>query len=151
MNATNDLRFKDLKYIIFKISDDKKEIVVEDSSTDTDYEVFRTKLVEAKDSKGKPAPRYALYDGEFDLGSEGIRFVFISSPFATNSRIIYIYIYIRISDTPSFNHIQKKDHFHLLGSQRHTNLRKYPPLKLLHSPPLPLPLPQGQTEKQSAN
>lgn len=80
MEATNNLRFKDLKYIIFKISDDKKEIVVEESSKDTDYETFRTKLVEAKDSNGKPAPRYALYDGEFDLGSEGIRLVYVLSP-----------------------------------------------------------------------
>ncbi|PGH18874.1 hypothetical protein AJ79_00290 [Helicocarpus griseus UAMH5409] len=68
------------KYIIFKISDDKKQIVVEDSGDDDDYEVFRNKLIEAKDSKGKPAPRYAVYDGVFDLGTEGIRnkIVFIS-------------------------------------------------------------------------
>ncbi|KAG5296005.1 cofilin [Histoplasma capsulatum var. duboisii H88] len=94
MEATNNLRFKDLKYIIFKISDDKKEIVVEESSKDTDYETFRTKLVEAKDSNGKPAPRYALYDGEFDLGSEGIRkkIIFISwvpSETPTFSSMIY--------------------------------------------------------------
>ncbi|KAI5301917.1 hypothetical protein KEM55_001431, partial [Ascosphaera atra] len=60
------------KYIIFKIADDNKEIVVEESSADPDYDAFREKLVNAKDSKGKPAPRYAVYDVEFELeGGEG--------------------------------------------------------------------------------
>ncbi|KAI5277631.1 hypothetical protein KEM54_004955, partial [Ascosphaera aggregata] len=62
------------KYIIFKISDDKKEIVVEEASEDPDYENFREKLVNAKDSKGKPCPRYAVYDVAFELeGGEGKR------------------------------------------------------------------------------
>lgn len=62
------------KFIIFKIADNRKEIVVEEASGETDYDYFRTKLEESKDSKGNPAPRYAVYDVEFDLGSgEGKR------------------------------------------------------------------------------
>ncbi|KAE8154499.1 hypothetical protein BDV25DRAFT_135934 [Aspergillus avenaceus] len=70
-----------IKFIIFKISDNKKEVVIDDVSHDTDYEVFRTKLDEARDSKGNPAPRYAVYDVEYDLGAgEGTRskIIFIS-------------------------------------------------------------------------
>ncbi|KAK2772111.1 hypothetical protein FQN52_005692 [Onygenales sp. PD_12] len=94
MDAYDQLRSRKLKWIIFKISDDKKDIVVEDSSTDTDYEAFRKQLSETKDSKGKPAPRYAVYDCEFDLGGEGIRnkIIFISwvpSGTPTFSSMIY--------------------------------------------------------------
>ncbi|KAL1954834.1 hypothetical protein VTO42DRAFT_522 [Malbranchea cinnamomea] len=69
------------KFIIFKIADNRREIVVEEASGDPDYEVFRKKLEDAKDSKGNPAPRYAVYDVEFELeGGEGKRnkIVFIS-------------------------------------------------------------------------
>jgi len=41
-----------IKYIIYKLSDDNKQIVVEESSEDPDWEVFRTKLESAK-SKNK--------------------------------------------------------------------------------------------------
>ena len=62
--------------MIFKITDDKKTVVAEESGSEKDYEVFREKLVNAKDSKGNPAPRYAAYDVEYDLGSgEGQRCV----------------------------------------------------------------------------
>ncbi|KAI5290439.1 hypothetical protein KEM52_000446 [Ascosphaera acerosa] len=62
------------KYIIFKISDDKTEIVVEEASDDPNYDNFREKLINAKDAKGKPSPRYAVYDVEFELeGGEGKR------------------------------------------------------------------------------
>ena len=53
--------------MIYKISDDQKEIVVEEASTEKDYEVFRQKLLDAKDSNGKKSPRYAVYDVEFEL------------------------------------------------------------------------------------
>ncbi|EZF22880.1 hypothetical protein H112_04370 [Trichophyton rubrum D6] len=69
------------KYIIFKISDNKKEVVVDEVSTNDDYEVFREKLANCKDSMGRPAPRYAAYDVEFQLeAGEGWRqkIVFIS-------------------------------------------------------------------------
>ncbi|KAL2814667.1 hypothetical protein BJX63DRAFT_392166 [Aspergillus granulosus] len=69
------------KFIIFKIADNKKEVVVDEISEEPDYEVFRTKLEQAVDAKGKPAPRYAVYDVEYTLGdTEGSRskIVFIS-------------------------------------------------------------------------
>lgn len=55
------------KYVIYKISDDQKEIVVEEASSEKDYEVFRQKLLDAKDANGKKCPRYAVYDVEFEL------------------------------------------------------------------------------------
>ncbi|KAJ4307034.1 cofilin [Collariella sp. IMI 366227] len=78
--AYNDLKLnKKYKYIIFKLSDDNKEIVVESTSEDgADYEDFRNKLIEAK-SKSKSGavgkgPRYAVYDVQYDLASgEGTR------------------------------------------------------------------------------
>ncbi|PKY08999.1 cofilin [Aspergillus campestris IBT 28561] len=69
------------KFIIFKITDDKKQVVIDETSSDQDYEVFRGKLESARDAKGNPAPRYAVYDVEYDLGGgEGKRskIIFIS-------------------------------------------------------------------------
>jgi len=69
---------KKIKYIIFKLSDDKKYIVVEDFSENPDWEEFRTKLVESK-SKNKSGVegigcRYAVYDFNYDLeNGEGQR------------------------------------------------------------------------------
>ena len=70
---------KSIKYIIYKLSDDYKQIVVEEASSDGDWEVFREKLVNAK-SKGMGGkevrgPRYAVYDFNYDLASgEGTRY-----------------------------------------------------------------------------
>ena len=74
----NDLKLgKKLKYIIYKLSDDYKEIVVEDYSAEQDYEVFQNKLLNAKASyKGKEGrgPRYAVYDFQWELeNGEGTR------------------------------------------------------------------------------
>lgn len=64
-----------VKYVIFKITDDLKQIVVEEKGESTDYEVFREKLASSQDAKGNPAPRYATYDVEYDLGGgEGTRY-----------------------------------------------------------------------------
>ena len=69
-----------MKWIIYKISDTWKEIVVEETSTVDDYDAFREKLLAAK-SKGKDGkegvgPRYAVYDVEYDApGGEGKRYV----------------------------------------------------------------------------
>lgn len=79
IQAFNELKLgKSTKWIIFKISDDWKEIVVEESSTDGDYGVFREKLLNAKskDRKGKEGMggRYAVFDVEYELESgEGTR------------------------------------------------------------------------------
>lgn len=68
-----------LKYIIFKLTDDYKEIVVEETSSDGNWETFQSKLMNAKASyKGKEGkgPRYAVYDFEYELGAgEGKRHV----------------------------------------------------------------------------
>jgi hypothetical protein len=79
ITAFNDLKLsKKSKFIIYKLSDDYKQIVVEEASSDGDWEVFREKLVNAK-SKGMggkevKGPRYAVYDFEYELSSgEGSR------------------------------------------------------------------------------
>jgi cofilin len=65
------------KYIIFKLSDDLKEIEVESTSSSNDYEEFRERLLNAKskDKRGNTVPgaRYAVYDLQKDLESEGTR------------------------------------------------------------------------------
>lgn len=63
------------KYIIYKISDDQKEIVVDEVGTEPDYDTFREKLIAKKEANGKDRPSYAIYDVEFELeGGEGKRY-----------------------------------------------------------------------------
>ncbi|KAI9874950.1 MAG: cofilin [Pleopsidium flavum] len=66
-----------VKFIIYKLSDNYKEVVVEETSQDPDWEVFRKKLISAKAMhKGKEGsgPRYAVYDFNYELsGGEGKR------------------------------------------------------------------------------
>ncbi|EOO04321.1 putative cofilin protein [Phaeoacremonium minimum UCRPA7] len=79
VSAYNDLKLaKKYKYIIFKLSDDLKEIVVEEASADKDWENFREKLLTATTTSKTGAtgkgPRYAVYDFEYSLASgEGDR------------------------------------------------------------------------------
>ncbi|KAH6847927.1 hypothetical protein B0I37DRAFT_376229 [Chaetomium sp. MPI-CAGE-AT-0009] len=80
VTAYNDLKLnKKYKYIIFKLSDDNKEIVVESTSEDgPEYEDFRNKLIKAevktKTGAVSKGPRYAVYDIQYELASgEGIR------------------------------------------------------------------------------
>jgi len=79
VSTFNELKLgKSLKWIIYKISDDWKEIVVEETSKDGDFAAFREKLLNAKskDRKGKEGigGRYAVFDVEYDLDSgEGTR------------------------------------------------------------------------------
>ncbi|KAH7336944.1 hypothetical protein B0J17DRAFT_665538 [Rhizoctonia solani] len=54
-----------LKYIVFKLSDDMKEIVVEKTSDDPKYDSFIKDLPEAE-------PRWAVYDVQFEKDG-GIR------------------------------------------------------------------------------
>ncbi|CAG9944355.1 unnamed protein product [Clonostachys rosea f. rosea IK726] len=79
ITAYNDLKLsKKYKFIIFKLSDDYKEIVVEEASDSKDWEAFREKLINAT-SKSKSGavgkgPRYAVYDFEYSLASgDGLR------------------------------------------------------------------------------
>ena len=79
ISTFNELKLgKDIKWIIYKISDDWKEIVVEETSTKADYNEFRDKLLNAKskDRRGKEGigGRYAVFDVEYELESgEGTR------------------------------------------------------------------------------
>ncbi|KAL7624414.1 cofilin [Parahypoxylon ruwenzoriense] len=79
MTVYNELKLsKKYKYVIFKLSDDYREIVVEEASADKDWEVFREKLVNATTKSKTGAvgkgPRYAVYDFEYTLASgEGSR------------------------------------------------------------------------------
>jgi len=58
---------KKSKYIIYKLSDDKKSIVVEKTSENVDYDTFLAELPEND-------CRYAIYDFEYELGAgEGKR------------------------------------------------------------------------------
>jgi len=74
----NDLKAKKLKFVIYKLSDNNKEIVVEEASENKEWETFRDKLLGAT-SKSKSGavgkgPRYAVYDFEYALASgEGER------------------------------------------------------------------------------
>ncbi|KAJ0416356.1 hypothetical protein BJY00DRAFT_235198 [Aspergillus carlsbadensis] len=81
-------------FVIYKISDDKKSVIVDESSSETDYEVFVEKLTSARDSTGKRAPRYAIYDVKYDLKDDGQRAtaVFISwvpDETSTQNRMLY--------------------------------------------------------------
>lgn len=82
IDAFNELRMGrgKHKFVIYKITDDKKRVVVDEKSSDPDWEVFRSKLDAAKDAAGNPAPRYATYDVEFEIPGEGMRnkIIFIS-------------------------------------------------------------------------
>ncbi|POS73036.1 cofilin [Diaporthe helianthi] len=79
VSTWNDLKLsKKHKYIIFKLSDDLKEIVVEHTSDNKDWEEFRNRLINAKtvSKTGQEGigPRYAVYDFEYSLSSgEGDR------------------------------------------------------------------------------
>jgi cofilin len=79
ISTFNDLKLnKKYKYIIFKLSDDNRQIVVEEASADSDWEAFREKLVnsttKSKSGSVGKGPRYAVYDFEYQLASgEGAR------------------------------------------------------------------------------
>jgi cofilin len=85
VSAFNELKLgKSMKWIIYKISDDWKEIVVEETSTDGEWADFREKLLNAKskDRKGKEGigGRYAVFDVQYELESgEGTRYVIVLS------------------------------------------------------------------------
>lgn len=80
ITAYNELKLnKKYSYIIYKLSDDNKEIVLDSTSEDgPEYENFREKLINATTKtkfggEGK-GPRYAVYDVQYELASgEGTR------------------------------------------------------------------------------
>jgi hypothetical protein len=79
ITAYNELKLnKKYKYIVYKLSDNFKEIVVEEASEDKDWDNFREKLVNATTKTRSGAvgkgPRYAVYDFEYSLASgDGLR------------------------------------------------------------------------------
>jgi cofilin len=73
------------KYIIYKIADDKKSVVVDSVGKDQDYEVFRNELADAKDSQGRASPRYAVYDVEYEIPGEGKRCACLQSQLFSGS------------------------------------------------------------------
>jgi hypothetical protein len=79
INSFNDLKLnKKYKFIVYKLSDDYKEIVVEKASESREWEDFRETLVNATAKSRTGAvgkgPRYAVYDFEYNLASgDGIR------------------------------------------------------------------------------
>jgi len=75
------------KYIIYKIADNKKEVVVDSVGKDQDYEVFREELANAKDSLDRPAPRFAVYDVEYELPGEGKRCALHPTPYQASTDI----------------------------------------------------------------
>jgi len=56
-----------LKYIIYKISDDLKQVEVDEIGSEQDYEVFRQKLLDAKGKDGQSRPSLAVYKVDFVL------------------------------------------------------------------------------------
>jgi len=79
ISTFNELKLnKKIKFIMYKLTDDYKEIVVEEASENGDWDHFREKLINAqsktKTGKVGKGPRYAVYDFNYDLASgEGSR------------------------------------------------------------------------------
>lgn len=61
--------------MILKVSDDEKSVAVDEVSDDPDYEVFRSKLESPRDENGKPIPRFAIYNVDYEIPGEGKRYV----------------------------------------------------------------------------
>ncbi|KAH7166436.1 putative cofilin, actophorin [Dactylonectria macrodidyma] len=84
ITAVNELRSKrgatKPRFVIFKISDDASTVIVDQTSLEQDYGVFLHELSSAVDANGAPAPRFAVYDVEYNLGDDGkrIKTVFLS-------------------------------------------------------------------------
>ncbi|KAJ5391189.1 hypothetical protein N7509_006679 [Penicillium cosmopolitanum] len=79
-------------FLIYKISDDKRSIEVEESSTERNYEAFLQKLASSVDREGNPAPRYAVYDVEYDLKGDGKRFGIIVTNVVGATRATTVFI-----------------------------------------------------------
>ncbi|KAJ5234704.1 cofilin actophorin [Penicillium citrinum] len=82
------------KFIIYGISNNYTAISLKKSSSDTNWEDFLRELSSSVDENGIPAPRYAAYDVEYDLGADGkrSRVVFIAwVPIETSTKVRMIY------------------------------------------------------------
>lgn len=59
--------------VIYKISEDNTSVIVEETSSEKNYEAFLQRLTATVDHEGNRAPRYAVYDVEYDLNNDGQR------------------------------------------------------------------------------
>jgi cofilin len=89
LTAFNDLKLgKKYKFVIFKLNDKKTDIIVEETSSDSDYDAFLERFPE-NDCK------YAVYDFEYDAGNgEGKRskivfFTWSPDTAAIRSKMVY--------------------------------------------------------------
>jgi hypothetical protein len=72
VSTYNELKLsKKLKYIIYKLSDDNKQIVVEESSDSTDWDQFREKLVNATSKSRSVSSR--VWFGSHSIWPAGMR------------------------------------------------------------------------------
>lgn len=62
-----------LTFVIYKISDDNRSIIVEEKSSEKSYDEFRQRLTSSVEN-GQRVPRYAVYDVEYDLKDDGRRY-----------------------------------------------------------------------------
>lgn len=58
-----------------KLSDDYREIILEEAGYVADYEDLKQKLLSAKAPDGSSRPSYAVYEVQYDLEGEGHRWV----------------------------------------------------------------------------
>ena len=59
----NELKLnKKIKFIMYKLSDDYKEIVVEEASENGDWDHFREKLVNAQSKTKTVRPTHTIYN-----------------------------------------------------------------------------------------
>lgn len=72
-----------------KLSDDYREIILEEAGYVADYEDLKQKLLSAKAPDGSSRPSYAVYEVQYDLEGEGHREVitFISYVDETTTRV----------------------------------------------------------------
>ena len=67
LTAFNDLKLgRKYKFVIFTLNDEKTQIVVEQTSTEQEYDAFLEKLPENE-------CRYAVYDFEYDIGGGEVK------------------------------------------------------------------------------
>jgi cofilin len=75
MEAFNQLKLgrTGVKYIVFKIGGNDREIVVDELSKEKDFDVFQKKMTASEG--GTIDPKYAVYDCEYELpGGDGKRY-----------------------------------------------------------------------------
>lgn len=66
-----------LTFFIYKISEDKSSVIVEETSLDKEHDAFIQNLTSSVEQGGSRTPHYAVYDvEECDLNDDGRRYDF---------------------------------------------------------------------------